>query len=90
MKYTSPGRIKSPVDIFKHLRINAFSADIPLMNKYHLENSEKAQYLAQKNGIKLLGNTFTGVSVNDCIYHSALAAQNYSTSLDYRERFSNK
>ena len=67
-----------------------FVADIPLMNKYHLENSEKAQRLAQENGIKLLGNTFTGVSVNDCIYYSALAAQSYATSLDYRERFSNK
>ena len=54
------------------------------MDEYHLQTAQAVKKRSKGLGMNLIGNYFTGVSVNDCLYHPAVEMQDYMDSRYYQ------
>ena len=71
--------------------IKHYVASIPLYDSVHLKINNETKELAANEGIILIGNSFNGVSVNDCIYNSMCAADDLLASrLNYSRLIATK
>jgi len=62
--------IESTISWCKH-----YPASIPLYDATHLRINQRTKELATQEGLTLIGNSFNGVAVNNCIYKSMLEAE---------------